>query len=166
MVGNGAIRIAFAPLGALLLLMGLAVAPTLAKEPSCPVHVTPRAAPAGTIFRFDGTGKAPTGLTIQKGNAEPIGHTIDLRNDDAWDVSVTSRPGDEGLWAATFWQKTDPCATVYFRVTLTDTATAADIAVTPSSNSPALVLLYLAVTVAGLAGGLVVGRMRRAHSLN
>lgn len=164
MVSGGSIRFLLAPVGALLLLMTFSLAPVMAADTDCPVRVTPRAAPAGTVFHFNGTGQAPTGLTIQKGSAEPIGHTLDLDNDDEWDVTVTSRPGDEGLWAATFWQKTDACATLNFRVTLSNTDVASDVAASTSENTSQPVLLYLAVVAVGLGGGLFIGRLRRSGS--
>lgn len=159
MVSSGSNRRFIAALGAMLWLLCLAAASALAAEPGiCQVQVNPRAAASGSVFVFNGSGFAPTELTLEREGGEPITHDLNVGEADPWEFTVRSRTGDEGTWTASFSDPALNCtATVEFRVTLSDTDLIGDTAAdTTSSSAPAF--LYLAVIVFGFSGGVVIGR--------
>lgn len=165
MVSSGRFRLLLVPIAALLCLLILSASATLAEEAlSCSVQVAPRAAPAGSVFVFSGTGFKPTQLTLQKGNSEPIVHDVSVGDADPWEVTVRSRTGDEGTWTATFGDPVTNCAAkTSFRVTLSNTDTASDLSGSNGGGSAPL-LLYFLVVVVGFTGGLVIGRIVRTQS--
>ncbi len=126
----------------------------------CVVEVDPAVGPAGSIFRFTGSGFAPTELNLSK-NGSPAGtHDLDPPTYDPGEVPVRSRPGDEGVWEAEF--VADECvALAQFRVTLTNTDAAADLRA--ESSTPPVVAVLLLGAVA-LGGGLLLGRRLRPAS--
>ncbi len=161
MADSGSIRRLFAALGATLWILAVFAGTALAAEhETCEVEVNPRAAAAGSVFVFNGSGFVPTELELQKEGGEPIGHDPNVDDDDPWEVTVRSRTGDEGTWTATFSDPAVNCtATVDFRVTLSSTDLVDDIAATVSSPAP--LLIYLAVIVLGFGGGVLIGRRVR-----
>ncbi len=164
MVSSGRLRLLLVPVAALLCLLTLSASATLAQEVlSCSVQVAPRAAPAGSVFVFNGTGFKPTTLTLQKGSSEPIVHEVAVGDTDPWEVTVRSRTGDEGTWTATFSDPVTNCeANTSFRVTLSNTDALSDLSGNIGGGAPAL--LYVLVVVFGFTGGLVIGRIVRAPS--
>ena len=153
MVSSGPFRLLLAPVAALLCLLALSATATLAEEVlSCSVQVAPRAAPAGSVFVFSGTGFKPTKMTLQKDHSEPIIHDIEVGDADPWEVTVRSRTGDEGTWTATFSDAVTNCeAKTSFRVTLSNTDALSDLKGTAGGGSQPL-LLYLVVVVSGFTG--------------
>ena len=124
------------------------------------MQVSPRAAPAGSVFVFTGSGYKPTELSLEKEGVEPIKHDLDLSDSDQWEFTLRSRVGDEGAWTANFIDPDLNCtATVSIRVTLSNTDLIDDIAAA-TSTSPAPWLLYLAVVAVGFASGMLMGRLR------
>lgn len=164
MVDSGSIRRLLAAAGAALWMLAVFVGSAIAAEPgTCDVHVSPRAAAAGSVFIFNGSGFMPTELTLQKEGGEPISHDLNVNEGDPWEVTVRSRAGDEGTWSASFFDTDANCtAAVEFRVTLSNTDLIDDIAA--SVTSPAPMLLYLAVIVFGFGGGVLIGRRVRARA--
>lgn len=159
MVSSGSIHRLLATFGAMLWLLCLSAGSAMAAEPAtCHARVHPRAAAAGSVFVFSGSGFVPTQLTLERSGSDPIEHDLNVGGDDPWETTVRSRAGDEGIWTASFADPALKCtARVEFRVTLSNTDLIGDIAAaTTSSTAP--VLLYLAVIVLGFGGGLVLGR--------
>lgn len=147
-------------MGAAAWILALCAGSMLAAEPvKCEVHVSPRAAPAGSVFVFTGSGYKPTELNLQKEGGQPISHVVSVGRSEPWEVTVRSRTGDEGTWTANFTDATTNCtASVSFRVTLSNTDLIDDIyAVT--KDAPAPWFLYLAVVVFGFTGGMLIGRL-------
>ena len=94
MVRWGSVSTVAASLGALLLLcFGASVVTATAKQ--CSVTVSPKSGTAGQTFTFSGSGFEPTQLTLLKNHDAAGGHALAISN-DPWQVSVLSRPGDEG----------------------------------------------------------------------
>lgn len=165
MVVGGGARI----LGRLLLGLALAYAlgvPGVSAATGCSVEVSPRAGAAGTVFVFSGAGFEPTRLVLLK-DGEPAGsHELDAGDQgEPWQVTVRSRPGDEGEWSAEL--SSDECtATAEFRVTLanTDAADTVAAAAQPGRGVPLVALLALATLA--LCGGLTLGRRLRLASVD
>ena len=125
----------------------------------CDVEVSPKAAAAGSVFVFSGSGFQPTSLELQKNDDEPVAHTLNVGGEDPWDVTVRSRLGDEGRWIATFTDEDADCAaTTEFRVTLASTDVVDDLAAAAAETRPAVIGFFAAVLIFGLTGGLVMGR--------
>src|SRR3954468_1114956 len=100
MVRRGAFRALGVSLAALLLVC-LGASAVMA-APSCTVAVSPSSGTAGTVFTFKGKGFEPDHLTLHKDESEAGDH--DLKDTgDPWSLSVRSRPGDEGVWSAEFY---------------------------------------------------------------
>src|SRR5688572_23653951 len=116
MVTRGRVRALGASFVALLLL-SIGAAGVSAADAECSVEVSPTAGAAGTVFVFSGTGFEPTELVLHKDDTAAGTHSIDVSDDDPWEVSVRSRPGDEGVWAAELSSE-DCSAVAQFRVTL------------------------------------------------
>lgn len=155
MVSRGRVGVLGVSLAALLFLSVEASA-VMAQSGACSVEVSPRAGAAGTVFVFSGSGFKPTELTLHKDDSDAGVHDVDVGTEDPWQVSVRSRPGDEGAWVAEL--SSDACsATAQFRVTLNNTDAVSD-AVTPPASAPAPLALALFVIGAGLGGGLFFGR--------
>lgn len=161
MVRSGSVRHLLAPLGAAIWLVSVAAGAVLGGNvETCSVRVEPRAAPAGSVFVFSGTGFAPTELELARGNGAPSIHPLVPADDDPWEVSVRSRVGDEGTWTATFSEEDVCTATVKFRVTLSNTDTLADVTETGSGQPW---ILYLAVVAFGFVGGRAIARAAHTH---
>ncbi len=145
-------------------MLALGAGSVLAAQPeTCDVRVSPRAAAGGSVFVFSGSAFVPTELTLQKGDAEPISHDLNVGDADPWEVTVRSRTGDEGTWTATFSDPALDCtASVEFRVTLSNTDLIED--VVAATSSPAPVPLYVVVIVFGFAAGMLIGRRVRANA--
>lgn len=146
-------------------MLALGAGSALAAQPErCDVQVGPRAAAGGSLFVFSGSGFMPTELTLQKEDAGPISHDINVGDADPWEITVRSRTGDEGTWTAAFTDQALDCtASVEFRVTLSNTDLIEDIAASTTSL-PAPVLLYAVVVAFGLATGTLIGRRVRAKA--
>ena len=154
MVGRGAVR-AFGATSVAFVLLCVGFAGVSAAQAECTVEVSPRAGSAGTVFTFSGTGFTPTRLTLHKDDVAAGGHDLDVGDDDPWEVSIRSRPGDEGTWSAEL--SSDECSAVaQFRVTLANTDATSD----SPGRSPArpTVVALFALLAAGLVGGKVLGR--------
>jgi hypothetical protein len=145
-------------LGGMLMLLAFAVEATPAAAANrCTLRVDRSSATAGSSFTFVGSGFSPTQLTLQKAGEPPTVHAVDVANADPWRITVASRVGDEGRWAATFSEPGGCTEQVSFRVTLRNTATAGELvagASAPDSSAPALLLLV----ALGFAGGALAGR--------
>lgn len=160
MVSGGSIRRLLGGLGMVACVL-LSAGSVLAAPQDCEVQVSPRAAPAGSVFVFSGSGYKPTELTLQKGDGAVASHELSLGDDDAWEFTLRSRIGDEGTWTANFIDPDHGCtATISIRVTLSNTDLVDDIAAVTSA-APTPWLLYLAVVVLGFTGGLLMGHLRR-----
>jgi len=160
MVSGGTIRRAFGALGVAAWILALSAGSALAVGPECDVQVSPRAAPAGSVFVFTGSGYQPSELTLQKADGELISHVLNVGDSDPWEVTLRSRVGDEGPWTANFIDPDSDCTeTVSFRVTLSSTDLIDDIAAATSA-APTPWLLYLAVVVFGFTSGVLIGRAR------
>ena len=161
MVGRGSFRAVAVTLGALVVLL-LQTLPVLGAD-DCTVSVSPRAGAAGSVFTFKGSGFVPTVLLLQKGGADAGSHSIDVDGDDPWQVTVRSRPGDEGEWSAAL--SSDDCSAVArFTVTLANTDAATDAAASSSSQGmPSLGLVAL-VLGASAAAGVALGRHLRPQA--
>jgi hypothetical protein len=154
MVSRGTVRALGVSLVALLLVFVGASAATAA--PSCTVTVSPASGAAGTVFKFQGKGFEPTHMSLHKDEAEAGSH--DLKDTgDPWNLSVHSRPGDEGKWSAEFYN--DDCsAAALFTVTLSNTDVTDVASATSGSGSPLSIGLAALVLALGSAGGVVLGR--------
>lgn len=157
MVSRGLWRLLGASLGALLLLGMLNVAAFGASGGECTVEAAPRAAPAGSIFTFTGSGFKPTEMTLLKEGGDAIVHQISVETDDEWQVTVTSRAGDEGSWTATFWAADACTESASFQVTLRNTDLVSDL-LTMTDGTRASLLMYLMVVGFGLSGGAFLAR--------
>ena len=161
MVSCGSIRRVVGAFGVAAWILALSAASAMAAGPQdCEVQVSPRAAPAGSVFVFTGSGLRPTELTLQKQGAEPVSHDLDVGDSGEWEVTTRSRIGDEGTWTANFIDPALTCtASVTFRVTLSSTDLMDDIAAATSTAATPW-SLYLAVVAIGFASGMLMGRMR------
>ncbi len=151
------------PMLSALLFIGIGASSVMAAEPGCTVEVAPRAGAAGTVFVFSGTGFEPTQLKLHKNGADAGSHVVDVHGNDSWQVSVRSRPGDEGRWSAELTSR-ECSASVDFRVTLASTAVAASSA--PNDAPPVPWALSILVLAAGLGGGVVLGRRIRTSPID
>jgi len=161
MVSGRTIRQVLGALGIAVWMLALFAGSTLAAGPSeCEVQVSPRAAPAGSVFIFSGSGYKPAELTLQKEDGAVVSHDLTVGDGDPWEVTLRSRIGDEGTWTANFVDPDHGCtATASFRVTLSSTDLIDDIAAATSA-APTPWLFYLAVVVFGFTSGLLMGRLR------
>ncbi len=131
----------------------------------CKVEVSPKAAPAGSLFVFTGSGLQPTSLELHKNHGEPVTHSVSVGGDDPWEVTVRSRVGDEGRWIATFTDEDATCtATTEFRVTLASTDVVDDLATAAAETRPAVIGFFAAVLIFGLTGGVLMGRQIQARA--
>jgi hypothetical protein len=145
-------------------MLALSSGSVLASTSDCDVQVSPKAAAAGSVFVFSGSGFKPTSLELQKNHDEPIVHTVSVGADDPWRVTVRSRIGDEGRWTATFTDETSNCtATAGFRVTLTSTDVVDDLS-TAAATRPAVIGFFAGVLIFGLTGGVFMGRHIQARA--
>lgn len=162
MVSRGTFRALGASIAALLLLC-IEVSSVMAAKPAdCSVNVSPRAGSAGTTFVFNGTGFKPTELRLHKNDSDAGVHSVDVGDKDPWQLTVRSRPGDEGTWAAEL--VSDDCsAAAAFRVTLNNTDAASDLKSGTARHGMPL-LLPAILAAAGAGGGLVLGRRFREVS--
>jgi hypothetical protein len=163
MVRWGSVSTVAASLGALLLLcFGASVVTATAKQ--CSVTVSPKSGTAGQTFTFSGSGFEPTQLTLLKNHDAAGGHALAISN-DPWQVSVLSRPGDEGSWSAEFDSAT--CTAVAtFKVTLTDTDVSPIASSAPTTGKGLPSSLVLAVVGLGLGGGIFMGRRVRGLAVD
>ena len=162
MVSRGLVR----ALGALLvalLFVGTEASAVMAASPGCSVEAAPRAASAGTTFVISGTGFKPTSMTLHKGATDAGTRTIDIGTADPWQISVRSRPGDEGSWTAEL--SSDECTAVAeFRVTLANTDVVSD--ALSGGSQPVPLAVAIMVLAAGLGGGVFLGRRFRAGPID
>ena len=145
-------------------MLTLSAGNAFAQDNECDVSVSPRAAVAGSVFVFTGSGYDPTRLTLQKEGGDAINHELTVGDADPWEVTVRSRVGDEGTWSASFEDATLDCtATTEFRVTLSNTDAIGDALTAATSGAP--LALYMSVIVVGFGGGLLIGRRMRDRRL-
>ena len=166
MLNSGLSRRLLATVGGALWILAISAGGVLAgSADACDVDVSPKAAPAGSVFVFSGSGYKPVSLVLQMKDNEPIEHGISVGDDDPWEVTVRSRTGDEGKWTATFTDDAESCtATVEFKVTLTSTDAGDDFAAAASGARPAVVGFFAAVAIFGLTGGMLLGRQIQSRA--
>ncbi|HEY5474360.1 MAG TPA: hypothetical protein VIK32_14370 [Candidatus Limnocylindrales bacterium] len=154
MVGRRAFRALGVSLAALPFML-LETSAVMAAPSQCSASVSPPAGAAGIAFTFSGTGFKPTEITLHKNDTEAGVHELSVTS-DPWQVSVRSRPGDEGSWSAEL--SSDQCsAVVEFKVTLANTDVVSDAQPTSGSGSTPIGLA-LFVLAGGIGGGLALGR--------
>jgi len=135
-----------------------------AADKQCSVTVSPKSGTAGQSFTFSGSGFEPAQLTLHKNDAEAGVHDLTISK-DTWQVSVISRPGDEGSWSAEFDSAT--CTAVAtFKVTLTNTDVSPIASGAPTTGNGLPSSLVLAVVGVGLGGGIFMGRRVRGRAVD
>ncbi len=166
MVSSGPTRRLLAICGGALWMLVLSAGAVLAQESdACAVDVSPKAAAAGSVFVFSGSGYQPVSLVLQKNDGEPIAHSVSVGEDDPWEVTVRSRTGDEGKWVASFTDEGATCTTtVEFTVTLASTAAVDDFASVAAGARPAVIGFFAGVVIFGLTGGMLLGRQIQSRA--
>jgi hypothetical protein len=156
-------RLAAGPFGIMLLLI-LGTGAAHGQEPDCELHVEPPTAAAGSTFVLRGSGYTPTEVTLQRQDIAPVTVELDLPEDEAFEIPISSQPGDEGLWTATVSDAARDCtAAATFRVTLLDTATGEDARTILATGAGGLpIVMYLLVILVGFAGGRLLARQSPA----
>ena len=166
MVSSGPSRRVLAIVGGALWVLLLSAPGVFAADGGeCVVDVSPKAAAAGSVFVFNGSGFKPISLQLQKNDNEPVAHGLTVGDEDPWEVSVRSRTGDEGKWIASFTDDGANCtATVEFKVTLASTDAVDDFASVTAGARPVVIGFLAAILVFGLTGGVLLGRQIQARS--
>jgi hypothetical protein len=166
MVSSGPSRRLLAIVGGALWMLVLSAPGVFAADGGeCVVEVSPKAATAGSVFVFNGSGFKPISLLLQKNDDEPIAHGLSVGEDDPWEVTVRSRTGDEGKWLASFTDEGANCtATVEFNVTLASTDVVEDLSTAAAATRPAVIGFFAAVLLFGLTGGVLMGRQIQSRS--
>ena len=163
MVRWGSAAAVAASVGALLLFC-LGASVVTATDKQCSVTVSPKTGTAGQSFTFSGSGFEPTQLTLHKNDAEAGVHELTITK-NTWQVSVLSRPGDEGSWSAEFDSAT--CTAVAtFKVTLTNTDVSPIASGAPTTGNGLSASLVWAVVGLGLGGGIFMGRRVRGLAVD
>ena len=161
MVVRGSIR-TLGPILAALLFISIGASAVMAAEPGCTIEVAPRAGAAGTVFVFSGTGFEPTQLTLHRNDADAGSHVVNVNSEDPWQVTVRSRPGDEGRWSAELELRRVQCQRG-FPSYARQHGRRRD----PSRSGPQVPLaLSILVLAAGLGGGVVLGRRIRTGPID
>jgi hypothetical protein len=125
---------------------------------SCELTVEPEEATAGSVFHVQGSGFAPTELTLQREGGKATTFPLNLGAADPFDIPVGSKEGDAGKWHVTASQPGVCSAQATFVATMasTDEVATGGAAWTLDRRQPLGV--YVVVIGLGLIGGALAGR--------